>query len=139
MCQGSASIPARRRRTGMGEMVPMSEATTTDAMQGVAAAAAADASDGGQAECWCCGQQYASERLVRLGSHPEVAVCLGCAHFLHRQARAREDALRPSISGRARDALRSVRRMAMDQGWHQRPLIGPPLRWLGRHLPQADR
>jgi hypothetical protein len=111
----------------------MSKATT--AHTAPAAAAAADSSDGGVAECWCCGHQYPSERLLRLGSRPEAAVCLGCAHFLHQQAGQREDALRPSIAGRVRDGLRSARRVVMDRGWHQRPLIGRPLRWLGRHLP----
>ena len=113
----------------------MSEATTTDAAQGESVAAAAAATGGGEAECWCCGQQYGGERMVRLGSHPEVVVCLGCAHFLHQQAGRREDALRPSIAGRVRGGLRSGRRLVVERRWHQRPLIGRPLRWLGRHLP----
>src|SRR5207249_3782151 len=33
--------------------------------------------------CWCCGSAYHEADLVRLGSHPEVGVCLRCAHFLH--------------------------------------------------------
>jgi hypothetical protein len=86
-------------------------------------------------ECWCCGQQHLADRLVRLCSHPEVAVCLGCAHFLHRQAGQREDALRPSIATRLRDTLRGARHVVMDHGWHQRRVIGRPLRWLGRYLP----
>ena len=108
----------------------MSEATTHAAPR-----AAADAGGGGEAECWCCGQRYPGERLVRLGSHPEVAVCLGCAHFLHHQAGQREDALRPSIASRLRDGLRWARRVVMDHCWHQRPAVGRPLRWLGRRLP----
>ena len=72
---------------------------------------------------------------MRLGNHPEVAVCLRCAHYLHQQARAREDALRPSIASRLRDELRRERRLVMDRQWHQRPVIGRPLRWLGRYLP----
>jgi hypothetical protein len=93
------------------------------------------ASSGGEADCWCCGQRYPSDRLVPLGSHPEVAVCFACAHFLHRQAGQREDALQPSIAGRLRDGLRRGRRVVIERQWHQRPVIGRPLRWLGRHLP----
>ena len=89
----------------------------------------------GDASCWCCGRRYPDGRLLRLGSHPEVAVCLGCAHFLHRQAREMEDAVRPSVAGRARDGLRDVRRMVLRRRWHQRPVVGRPLRWLGRHVP----
>jgi hypothetical protein len=89
----------------------------------------------GGSDCWCCGQRYPSERLIRLGSHPEVAVCSACAHFLHQRARQREDALRPSTAGRLRDGLRWGRQVVIERQWHQRPVIGRPLRWLGRHLP----
>jgi len=57
-------------------------------------------------ECWCFGQRYPGEWLVRLDSHPDVGVCLACAQFLHQQAGQREDALRPSIASRMRDGLR---------------------------------
>lgn len=87
------------------------------------------------AECWCCGTRQPKTAVVHLGNHAEVVVCLRCAHFLHQQARQREDALRPSPAGRARDELRKVRRMVMRQGWHQLPFIGRPLRWLGKHVP----
>jgi len=103
------------------------EATTT---KQVAVSGSAD-----QAGCWCCGQQYPNGLVVRLGNHPEVGVCLRCAHFLHQQARSREDVLRPSIASRLRDGLRSGRRVVMQRGWHQKPVIGPGFRWLGRHLP----
>ncbi len=109
----------------------MGEAMTHAAHRG----AAADARGGGAAECRCCGQRYPGERLVRLGSHPGVAVCLACAHFLRQQAGQREDALRASIASRLRDGLRWVRRVVMDHGWHRRPVVGRPLRWLGRRLP----
>ena len=75
----------------------MTDATTA------AEGAAGDTSGGGDTDCWCCGQRYPNEQLVRLGSHPEVAVCVRCAHFLHQQAVHREDALRPSIGSRLRD------------------------------------
>ncbi|MEN3316607.1 MAG: hypothetical protein V7643_8 [Mycobacterium sp.] len=99
-------------------------------------AAAATESDAAEPlACWCCGSAYQEAELVRLGTHPEVGVCLRCAHFLHQQARGREDALRPSPAALVRDQLRSARQVVMQRGWHQKPVIGRPLRWLGRRLP----
>jgi hypothetical protein len=34
--------------------------------------------------CWCCGSMFAEQDLTRLGIHPEVGVCAGCAQWLHR-------------------------------------------------------
>ena len=90
---------------------------------------------GGRVSCWCCGQEQPESSVVRLGSHPEVAVCLRCARFLHQQARGREDALRVSPAARFRDGLRAARRLVIRRGWHQRRVIGPLLRRLGRHTP----
>jgi hypothetical protein len=73
--------------------------------------------------------------VVRLGGHPEVAVCLPCAHVLHQQARGLEDADRPSLAGRLRAGLRVGRRLVMRRGWQHAPVIGPVLRWLGPRLP----
>ena len=90
---------------------------------------------GGRVQCWCCGQGQAPEDVVRLGDHPEVAVCLGCTHFLHQRARAAEDARRPSPAARVRDGLRAVRSVVIARHWHEKPVIGGPLRWLGARLP----
>ena len=90
---------------------------------------------GGRISCWCCGQEQPESSVVRLGNHPEVAVCLRCAHFLHQQARGREDALRTSPAARARDGMRAARRFVVRRGWHQKAGIGRQLRWLGRRLP----
>jgi hypothetical protein len=99
-------------------------------------AAAPDAAQDDMAvRCWCCGQARPADQVIHLGSHPEVAVCLACAHFLHQQARAREDHLRPSPAGRSRDLLRAGRQWVMRRGWHQAPGVGPVLRWAGRRLP----
>jgi hypothetical protein len=73
--------------------------------------------------------------VVRLGEHPEAAVCFGCAHFLHQRARAQEDAARPSLGARARDLLRAARELVIRRGWHTLPVIGPMLRSLGSRLP----
>jgi hypothetical protein len=115
----------------MEETKAMTAATSTESTPADAESVGA----GGGAECWCCGHDYSAERLVHLGSHPEVGVCLRCAHFLHHQAGQREDALRPSIASRLRDGLRWGRRVVMERGWHQRAVIGRPLRWLGQRLP----
>jgi hypothetical protein len=89
----------------------------------------------GPVECWCCGRRRDETDVVRLGSHPEVAVCLRCAHVLHQRARGREDAARPSPAGRVRDGLRAGRGLVIRRGWQDRPVIGPVLRWLGPRLP----
>src|SRR4051795_5053893 len=89
----------------------------------------------GEVACWCCGQPNPEPDVLRLGEHPEVAVCLGCAHFLHQRARAREDELRPSAAAHARDGLRAVRNIVMARRWQEKPLIGPVLRLLGTRLP----
>lgn len=90
---------------------------------------------GGQVACWCCGSVRPEDAVVRLGNHPEAAVCLRCAHFLHKQARGREDAARSSPAARARDAMRAARRFVMRHGWHRLPVIGSLLRRIGRHTP----
>jgi hypothetical protein len=74
-------------------------------------------------------------QVVELGNHPEVKLCLRCAHSVHLRARAREDEARPSPMARGRDWLRAGRRTVMRRDWHRKPVIGPLLRWLGRHTP----
>jgi hypothetical protein len=90
---------------------------------------------GGLVSCWCCGQGLPEGSVVHLGNHSEVAVCLRCAHFLHKEARGREDAVRTSPAARGRDGLRAARRYVVRRGWHQKAGIGRHLRWLGRYLP----
>lgn len=95
--------------------------------------AAGDVADA--AACWCCGHSLTVGRAVSLGNHPEVEICLPCAHYLHRRANAYEDALRPSPATRIRDWMRAARGGIIQRQWHQKPIIGRPLRWLGRHTP----
>ena len=45
----------------------------------------------GQVTCWCCGSSQSELSVVRLGDHPEVAVCLRCAHFLHQHVTCPSD------------------------------------------------
>ena len=90
---------------------------------------------GDRVQCWCCGSSSSPDRVVRLGDHPEVALCLRCAHWVHQQARSREDAARPTPATRVRDVLRAGRREVLRRGWHRAPVIGRLLRWLGPRLP----
>jgi ribosome-binding protein aMBF1 (putative translation factor) len=85
--------------------------------------------------CWCCGSSFPEEHVVRLGQHPEVAVCLDCALFLHRRATQRRDESNPSLAGRVRSGLQACRDWVVARGWHAHGRFGSFLRWLDRHLP----
>jgi hypothetical protein len=85
--------------------------------------------------CWCCGEHFAEHHLVRLGSHPEVGVCLGCARFLQRWAAEREDELHPSRAARVRAGVRRIRDWVIRRDWHRLGLVGRVLRRIDRHLP----
>lgn len=85
--------------------------------------------------CWCCGNEFAERDLVRLGSHPEVGVCFGCARFLQRRAAEREDDHRRSLGTGVRTAVRGIRGWVIGRGWQDRPVVGRVLRRIDRHLP----
>ena len=86
----------------------------------------------GESTCWCCGHARSEDDLVHLGSHPEVGICIACAHFLRRRARDRQaTVMRQTLRG----AAESVRGQVMARGWHERPVVGPALKWLNQHLP----
>lgn len=85
--------------------------------------------------CWCCGRTFAETELTRLGSHPEVGVCAGCARWLNRRARAAADRGRRTPAVTARRGLDRARRLVMRRGMQGWPLLGPVLRRLDRHLP----
>lgn len=86
----------------------------------------------GQSACWCCGQTKPAEALVHLGHHPEVGICVNCVHFLRRRAR---DYQATVARQRLRSAAESVRGQVIQRGLHERPVIGPALKWLNQHLP----
>ncbi|CRK57740.1 hypothetical protein [Alloactinosynnema sp. L-07] len=86
-------------------------------------------------KCWCCGKDHPEARLVRLGAHPEVAVCLDCARWLHRRARHREDEHRSGLGPRLRAGIDAVRAGVIRRGWHERGVLGALLRRIDRHLP----
>jgi hypothetical protein len=86
-------------------------------------------------ECWCCGCAGDVDRMVHLGNHPEVTLCLRCAHWASKQAAGLEDRDRSGPLPIVRDVLRTARRQVIDHGLHRNPIIGAPLRWLGKRLP----
>lgn len=85
--------------------------------------------------CWCCGNGFDERDLTRLGTHPEVGVCTGCARWLHRRARARADAGRGAPGVRVRRGVAVVRGRVMRAGAQDWPVVGSLLRRLDRHLP----
>jgi hypothetical protein len=100
------------------------------------AAAAADEDE--QVErptCWCCGSTFAEQNLVRLGNHPEVGVCNGCARWLHRRARSAVDDGRRTPFAVGRRGLDWARGRVMHAGAQDWPVVGPLLRRLDRRLP----
>jgi hypothetical protein len=78
--------------------------------------------------------EFDERDLVRLGSHPEVGVCFGCARFLQRRAAERAEELGLSRRSRVRAAARRVRGRVIARGWHNRPVIGRMLRRIDRYL-----
>lgn len=83
--------------------------------------------------CWCCGQPYPPDRLVHLGTHPEVTVCADCTRFLHRRASLLGAHATPVAL--IRHATQTVRDQVLSRQIHERRVIGPFLRWLDRFLP----
>src|SRR6476620_8241744 len=88
-----------------------------------------------RSECWCCGLIEDPVRMVHLGIHPEVTVCIRCAHWMSKGASEIEDQDRTGVLVHARDQFRQLRRAVVQRGWHHKRFIGRPLRWLGKHTP----
>lgn len=88
-----------------------------------------------RSECWCCGKIESPEKMVHLGNHPEVTVCVPCAYWLKHAASEIKDQSRTGPRARVRDWLRRLRRAVTVRGWRNRRLVGRPLRRLGKHLP----
>ena len=72
---------------------------------------------------------------MRLGAHPEVAVCLDCARFLQRRATENADRMRSSVGGRVRSVIRRAREWVIVRRLHERGWFGSMLRRPDRHLP----
>ncbi len=85
--------------------------------------------------CWCCSGEFAEVSLVRLGSRPEVAICLDCARYLNRRAIARRDEHRWTPLRPVRRGVQHIRDWVIENGWHRRGLLGAFLRSINRFLP----
>ncbi len=94
-----------------------------------------DVQDNENVPCWCCDMSDVPDRMVHLGNHPEVNLCLRCAHFVHQQAWEIEDEGNGGPAAFARDRFRNLRAEVIRRGWHQNRFIGGKLRWLGKYLP----
>lgn len=96
-----------------------------------------DAADDGKGMvlCWCCRTVEISDRMVHLGHHPEVRLCLRCAHFVHQQAWQIDDQGGDGPGACVRDELRILRAEVVRRGWHRNRFVGGRLRWLGRCWP----
>jgi len=86
-------------------------------------------------QCWCCGAIEDPLELVHLSNHPEVVVCIRCAHSLSKWAWEIEDQRRTGLAVRARDRFRRLRKTVVRHGWHNNRFVGRGLRWLGRFTP----
>jgi hypothetical protein len=85
--------------------------------------------------CWCCGADQPPAKLVHLGVHPEVTVCLRCARSLSKWAGEVEDRSRRGLVVVARDGFRRLRKLVVRHGWHNNRIVGRGLRWIGRFTP----
>jgi hypothetical protein len=98
-------------------------------------AAAVEHDQAERAWCWCCGNTFDEADLTRLGSHPEVGVCAGCAQWLHRRARSAADTGSRTPAAWTRRGVNTIRGRVMRAGIQDWPVVGPLLRRLDRHLP----
>ncbi len=89
----------------------------------------------GREQCWCCDAIDVPARMVHLGNHPEVGLCLGCARWAAQQAGRIEDETRTGVGVRVRGGARTIRDIVVDRGWHRNRIIGGPLRRLDKWFP----
>ena len=84
--------------------------------------------------CWCCGNGFDEQDLTRLGSHPEVGVCAGCARWLNRRARATAEVDTHTPGAAVRRSAGATRAWVVRAGLHDWPVLGSLLRRLDRHV-----
>lgn len=121
-------------RDARSENTRASAGSTTGAHEEDTLTTAAEANQETDAvPCWCCGDQFTNDQVLRLGTHPEVAVCIGCTHYLYRRAKDHSPA---SAGARGvRRVMQAARGAVIRRRLHEKPVIGTALRWLDRHLP----
>ena len=88
-----------------------------------------------RSECWCCGVSDDPDRMIHLGNHPEVALCVRCGHWAAKQAWQIEDRAKTGPLVLARDWFRDLRTGVVERGWQHNRILGGPLRWIGKRLP----
>jgi hypothetical protein len=86
-------------------------------------------------ECWCCGCTSPEDRVVRLGNHPEVALCRRCAQFVHRRALEQAASERGGVGAAYRGAFAASREFVMRHELQHTPVIGTLFKRLNRLLP----
>ena len=96
---------------------------------------AVEDADAAPSQCWCCGNIEDPARLVHLGNHPEVTLCIRCAHSVSKWAWEIEDQSKTGPLVMARDRFRALRRDVIRRGWQHNRLFGGPIRWIGKRLP----
>lgn len=89
--------------------------------------------DNGASTCWCCGKAKPETQLLRLGARPEAAVCLDCVPNLRHRAGEQENL--SLVFHHLHNAGGQVRRAVISTGLHERPVVGPALRWINRRSP----
>ena len=101
------------------------------------ATAATEVGDSGEAigRCWCCGATVDETSLTRLGDHPEVGLCVGCARWVYRRSRLTAHQNDRDVRARVDRGAARVRARVMSVGAHDWPVVGAVLRWLDRHAP----
>ena len=62
-------------------------------------------------------------------------MCRPCARWAAKEAWEIEDRDKTGVLVSLRDRFRHLRSGVIDRNWHRNPVIGRPLRWLGKHLP----
>jgi hypothetical protein len=89
----------------------------------------------GRSECWCCGTIDDPDRMIHLGNHPEVMLCVRCGHWAAKEASEIEDRAKTGPLVLARDRFRALRRSVVQRGWQHSRIFGGPLRRIGKRLP----
>ncbi len=110
----------------MGSTQTFSEVRRSRTLESMSTETVADPIDlpgDGSIWCWCCDTVAAPDRMVHLGNHPEVYLCLRCAHFVHKQAWEIEDEDKRGQAVLARERFRGLCARVVHRGWHQNRFI----------------
>ena len=77
---------------------------------------------------------YVTRAHEHLRSEGYIRKCLMhvLKRFLGRRARDYQASV---LRKRLRSTAESIRGEVMSRGWHERPVIGPALMWINRHVP----